>query len=126
MPNRKRYNVIKGGITIMESKTIDEIKSVIDISAQGLRESENTGKEAKGYYFEAIANAKTSRCLIPKTLLEEWDRVTEKFRKAKRMNAVNCSISIIEENTKLKAEIEQLKSTISEMETTTAQEDDLK
>ena len=31
-----------------------------------------------------------------------------------------------EENTKLKAEIEQLKSTISKMETTTAQEDDLK
>ena len=30
------------------------------------------------------------------------------------------------ENTKLKAEIEQLKSTISKMETITAQEDDLK
>lgn len=84
MPNRKRYNVIKDGITIMESKTIDEIKSVIDISAQGIRESEKTGKETKGYYFEAIANAKTSRCLIPKTLLEEWDMVTEKFRRANR------------------------------------------
>jgi regulator of replication initiation timing len=32
----------------------------------------------------------------------------------------------LEENTKLKAEIEQLKATISKMETTTAQEDDLK
>ena len=31
-----------------------------------------------------------------------------------------------QENAKLKAEIEQLKSTISKMETTTAQEDDLK
>ena len=84
MPNRKRYNVIKDGITIMESKTVDEIKSVIDISAQGIRESEKTGKETKGYYFEAIANAKTSRCLIPETLLEEWDMVTEKFRRANR------------------------------------------
>ena len=38
----------------------------------------------------------------------------------------NLSIQALQENTKLKAEIEQLKSTISEMETTTAQEDDLK
>ena len=81
MPNLKRYNVIKDGITIMESKTIDEIKSVIDISAQGIRGGEKTGKEVKGYYFESITNAKTS---IPKTLLEEWDMVTEKFRKANR------------------------------------------
>ena len=84
MPNRKRYNVIKDGITIMESKTVDEIKSVIDISAQGIRGGGNTGKEVKGYYFESIANAKTSRCLIPETLLEEWDMVTEKFRRANR------------------------------------------
>ena len=40
--------------------------------------------------------------------------------------AFDIAINSIEENTKLKAEIEQLKSTISEMETTTAQEDDLK
>ena len=40
--------------------------------------------------------------------------------------AVNIILDIIQENTKLKAEIEQLKATISEMETTTAQEDDLK
>ena len=33
---------------------------------------------------------------------------------------------IVEENTKLKAEIEQLKTTISKMESTTVQEDDLK
>jgi len=32
----------------------------------------------------------------------------------------------LEENTKLKEQIEQLKSTISKMETVTAQEDDLK
>ena len=38
----------------------------------------------------------------------------------------NLSIHSIQENTNLKAEIEQLKSTISKMETTTEQEDDLK
>ena len=81
MPNLKRYNVIKDGITIMESKTVDEIKEEIDVGAQGIRESENEGKEVKGYYFESIANEKTSRCLIPETLLEEWDMVTEKFRR---------------------------------------------
>ena len=86
MPNRKRYNVIKDGITIMESKTVDEIKSVIDISAQGIREGGNTGKETKGYYFKVITNAKTSRCLIPETLLEEWDMVTARFRKIRREN----------------------------------------
>lgn len=84
MPNLKRYNVIKDGITIMESKTIDEIKEEIDVGAQGIIESENEGKEVKGYYFESIANAKTSRCLIPETLLEEWDMVTERFRRANR------------------------------------------
>ena len=39
---------------------------------------------------------------------------------------IKGSFALIQENTKLKAEIEQLKATISEMETTTAQEDDLK
>ena len=60
--------------------------------------------------------------------------VLEQIRFQKR-NAEDCVIdwnvldyleNMVEENTKLKAEIEQLKSTISEMETTTAQEDDLK
>ena len=40
--------------------------------------------------------------------------------------AFDIAINSIQENTNLKAEIEQLKSTISKMETTTAQEDDLK
>lgn len=40
--------------------------------------------------------------------------------------AIEIIIQSIQENIKLKAEIEQLKSTISKMETTTAQEDDLK
>ena len=41
-------------------------------------------------------------------------------------DACIIAINAIQENTKLKAEIEQLKSTISKMETNTAQEDDLK
>ena len=44
----------------------------------------------------------------------------------KLFGAIHELILDVEENAKLKAEIEQLKSTISEMETTTAQEDDLK
>ena len=82
MPNLKRYNVIKDGITVMENKTIKEIQVEINVGTQGIRESEKIGKETKGYYFEAITNAKTSRGLIPKTLLEEWDMVTERFRRA--------------------------------------------
>ena len=39
---------------------------------------------------------------------------------------IKGSVALIQENTKLKAEIEQLKATISKMGTTTAQEDDLK
>ena len=39
---------------------------------------------------------------------------------------IEKAINSIQENTKLKAEIEQLKATISKMETTTAHEDDLK
>ena len=40
--------------------------------------------------------------------------------------AIDIILNMIQENTKLKAEIEQLKTTISKMESTTVQEDDLK
>ena len=42
------------------------------------------------------------------------------------LDEFDVAIESLQENTKLKAEIEQLKSTISKMEATTAQEDDLK
>ena len=40
--------------------------------------------------------------------------------------AIDIILNMIQENAKLKDEIEQLKTTISKMESTTVQEDDLK
>jgi len=70
---------------------------------------------------EAIKKLKDFKYLEYSNGIKFSGRAKEELDKA-----FDIAINSIQENTKLKAEIEQLKSTISEMETTTAQEDDLK